>query len=106
MVPDVVSNDDHVDPLLGEVEVEELNNLSTQHEDNTLTSILDPMVDSNAEDKMMEEVEASMADLLTPRVQDIVIDTSLDTTWDMDTAICTPRASDWECSTPRAIAVC
>jgi len=111
MVPDAVSNDDHIDPLLGDVEVEELTNMSTQDDENTLENTLmhiaAPMADSTVEDKMMEEVEASMADLLTPRVTDIVIDTSLDTNWDMDTTIFTPRACDWDCSTPRAaIAVC
>jgi len=106
LVPDAVSNDDHIDPLLGEVEVEELTNMSTQNDENTLVHF--PTMDSIAEDKMMEEVEASMADLLTPRVTDFVIDASLDTHWDMDTTmICTPRASDWDCSTPRAaIAAC
>jgi len=104
MVPDAVINDDHIDPFLGEVEVEELTNMSTQHDENALAT---PEADSSMEDRLMEEVEASMADLLTPRVTDIVIDNSLDTNWDMDTTICTPRAFDWECSTPRAmIAAC
>jgi len=104
-VPDAVGNDD-VDHLLGDVAVEELTNMSTP-DDNTLEHIPESMVASTVEDKMMAEVEASMADLLTPRVTDIVIDTSLDVNWDMDTTIFTPRACDWDCSTPRAaIAVC
>jgi len=109
MVPDAVINDETIDPLLGDVEVEELTSMSaTDESENTLAHIPDPVFGDSKDDRMMEEVEASMADLLTPRVTDIMIDTSLDTNWDMDTTmICTPRAFDLDCSTPRAmIAVC
>jgi len=74
----------------------------------------------DAEDELMREVEGAMADLLTPRFADLltprlrdVIGTPrscrsnfMDTEYDWDTHISTPRAWDHLITTPRAIASC